>query len=107
MSAYLCAIDTVPQVLSTLSKNWIALPPPRQAELVTLLANVAFIPTSKGSLKAAECYVPNVHLFDDLPTVVLSSGGSVKGGLEKMLVALGVRRHVEVTPFSSQKINID
>lgn len=41
-----------------------------------------------------------MNLFTDLAVVTLPSGTSVKGALEKFLVALDVRRHVDVGSLS-------
>ncbi|KAL8283592.1 hypothetical protein RQP46_005387 [Phenoliferia psychrophenolica] len=83
------------KVLVALSKSWANLSAPRQADVVGLLSNVAFIPTRQGPRIPRETYFSSVDLFADLPIVTFASG-TVKGSLDKVLSALGVRRHVEL-----------
>ncbi|BGP44913.1 hypothetical protein JCM10450v2_000728 [Rhodotorula kratochvilovae] len=77
-------------------KGWQQVPAVQQRELTDLVAPLAFIPTRQGLKQPAEAYFPNVSLFEDLATVVLPSGAPVKGNMERLLLALGVRRHVEL-----------
>ncbi|KDE08540.1 hypothetical protein MVLG_01317 [Microbotryum lychnidis-dioicae p1A1 Lamole] len=82
--------------LMTISRGWSTLSTSRQHELSTLMAPLRFMPTRQGQKLASESYFPSVVLFEDLPIVTLPSGTAVKGALEKVLLALGVRRHVEL-----------
>ncbi|KAK4698280.1 hypothetical protein P7C70_g8001, partial [Phenoliferia sp. Uapishka_3] len=84
------------KVLTALAKSWAGLNAQRQAEVVTLLSPIAFIPTRQGPRVPGETYFANVDLFADLPIVTFPSGAAVKGGLDKVLTALGVRHHVEL-----------
>ncbi|KAM0748229.1 hypothetical protein T439DRAFT_328208 [Meredithblackwellia eburnea MCA 4105] len=84
------------KVLGALAKSWSNMNAQRQGEVVALLSPLAFIPTRQGPRVPAETYFANVDLFADLPIVTLPSGASVKGPMEKVLTALGVRRHVEL-----------
>ena len=84
------------KVLYTLAKQWPSLHTPRQNEVVSALKPLAFVPTRQGSRKPDECYVASVSLFEDLPIIMMPSGSAVKGPVEKVLLALGVRAHVEL-----------
>ncbi|GAA5857149.1 hypothetical protein JCM8547_009340 [Rhodosporidiobolus lusitaniae] len=92
------------KVLAVLAKGWHGTPATSQQHLITLLSTVPFIPTRLGPKSPSESYFPNVALFDDLAVVVLPSSPSspssapttIKGNLEKLLRALGVRSHVEL-----------
>ncbi|GAA5919060.1 hypothetical protein JCM1841_003725 [Sporobolomyces salmonicolor] len=84
------------RVLAVLAKGWAQVPAVQQKELVTILAEQAFVPTRLGPRKPSESYLPNVVLFDDLAITTLPSGAPIKGNMEKLLLALGVRRHVEL-----------
>lgn len=83
------------KVLLTLSRAWFALPSSQHDEIQQLLAEVTCIPTRLQMQKPNDAYFSNVSLFSDLPIVELPTA-QVKGNLEKLLIALGVRRHVEL-----------
>ncbi|KAJ1020756.1 hypothetical protein NDA16_004147 [Ustilago loliicola] len=83
------------KVLLTLSRAWFALPSTQHDEIQQLLAEITCIPTRLQMQKPSDAYFSNVSLFSDLPIVELP-GAQVKGNLEKLLIALGVRRHVEL-----------
>ncbi|EST08526.1 Protein of unknown function DUF3684 [Kalmanozyma brasiliensis GHG001] len=83
------------KVLLTLSRAWFALPSSQHDEIQQILADVTCIPTRLQMQKPNDAYFSNVSLFSDLPIVELPTA-QVKGNLEKMLIALGVRRHVEL-----------
>ena len=83
------------KVLLTLSRAWFALPSTQHDEIQQLLAEIACIPTRLQMQKPSDAYFSNVSLFSDLPIVEFPSA-QVKGNLEKVLIALGVRRHVEL-----------
>ncbi|GAA6001650.1 hypothetical protein JCM10207_002248 [Rhodosporidiobolus poonsookiae] len=84
------------KVLGVLAKGWHGTPYTAQQQLIALLADQPLVPTRQGPKKPTEAYFPNVSLFEDLATVVLPSGAAVKGNMEKLLLALGVRKHVEL-----------
>ncbi|GAA5899994.1 hypothetical protein JCM6882_007020 [Rhodosporidiobolus microsporus] len=84
------------KVLGVLAKAWHGTPAIAQQNIIALLADKALIPTRQGPKKPSEAYFPNVSLFPDLAVVELPSGGPVKGNWEKVLLALGVRKHVEL-----------
>jgi hypothetical protein len=83
------------RVLGVLGKAWSNMPREQQEACATVLRDTPCVPTSAGIKPPGEAYFPNVSLFPDLPvvTVVL---GSKNAGIEKVLLALGVRKHVEL-----------
>ncbi|PWN41182.1 hypothetical protein IE81DRAFT_367653 [Ceraceosorus guamensis] len=83
------------RVLGILARAWGQISSSLQKEVTEVLSNVTCIPTAKGMSKPADAYMPQVVLFPDLPTVALPST-PVKGNTEKLLQALGVRRHVQL-----------
>lgn len=83
--------DFSAQIFPLLSKQWDALSQSSKSSLVDLLSSKPVIPTKFGMKKPGDAYFPNVKLFDDLPTI--TGIGSVK---DKVLVALGVRKTVEL-----------
>ncbi|KWU45472.1 hypothetical protein RHOSPDRAFT_28836 [Rhodotorula sp. JG-1b] len=84
------------KVIAVLAKHWQQVPAPQQAEIVEIAGKLAFIPTREGLKVPGQAYFPNVSLFDDLAIVALPSGANLKGNFERVLLALGVRRHVEL-----------
>ncbi|KAF8472133.1 hypothetical protein BDZ91DRAFT_491432 [Kalaharituber pfeilii] len=77
-------------MLSIISKNWEKESSPKKEYMVSCLKNTTCIPTKRGMKKPGEAYFPTVKLFEDLPII---SVNSVK---EKFLLALGVRKTVEL-----------
>jgi hypothetical protein len=84
------------RVLSVLTRAWPSMSRAMQDEAIPLLQGVPCIPTSQGLRNPEQAYFSNVNLFTDLPIVTLPSGTPVKGPLEKVLQALGVRKHVDL-----------
>lgn len=81
------------RVLSIISRNFSNIPSKSENELVQLLKSKACIPTRFGMKLPQEAYFSNVNLFDDLPTIQFSNSRNVN---DVFLVALGVRKHVEL-----------
>ncbi|GIJ89915.1 hypothetical protein Asppvi_008861 [Aspergillus pseudoviridinutans] len=80
------------QILPVLSKQWDnGLSQSSKQTIVTLLHSQTVIPTKLGMKRPPETYFSSVRLFDDLP--VVHGLNSVK---EKFLMALGVRKTVEL-----------
>ena len=79
------------QVLSVISKQWDALSQSAKATVVDLLRARTVIPTKFGMKKPAESYFPSVKLFNDLPTI-----HGLQGVKDKVLLALGVRKTIEL-----------
>jgi uncharacterized protein DUF3684 len=78
-------------VLHTLSKQWDQISQAQRNSIAQLLSNKRVMPTKLGLKLPTEAYFATVKLFDDLPTVSLEV--HVK---EKVLVALGVRKTIEL-----------
>jgi hypothetical protein len=93
-------------VLHVLSKQWDHINQTSRGKIIELLSSKAIMPTKLGLRKPAEAYFASVKLFDDLPTVVPEL--NIK---EKVLVALGVRKTIELSVVferlmsSSQKLD--
>jgi hypothetical protein len=84
------------KVLGVIIRTWPSLSNEVKAELVALLKDKTCIPTSSGLKRPEEAYFLNANIFNDLPVVTFASGLAVKGVTEKVLVALGVRKHVDL-----------
>ena len=78
-------------VLPIVSKQWEGLSQSSKSTVIELLGARTVIPTKMGMRRPTESYFPSVKLFDDLP--VITGIQSVK---DKFLVALGVRKTVEI-----------
>ena len=83
--------DFASNVLRTVSKQWDGLSQSSKVTIVDLLSQRTVIPTKMGMKKPSNAYFPSVKLFNDLP--VMSSAHFLK---EKFLVALGVRKTIEI-----------
>jgi hypothetical protein len=79
------------QVLAILSKQWEPLSQSSRETVTSLLRTMAVIPTKYGMKIPNETYFPNVKLFNDLPVI-----SAMHGVKEKVLLALGVRKTVEL-----------
>ncbi|KZT22896.1 hypothetical protein NEOLEDRAFT_1137233 [Neolentinus lepideus HHB14362 ss-1] len=84
------------RVLSGISRQWSSFSQPMQTEIVGLLKDITCVPTTAGLKCPGQAYFSNVNLFRDLPTVAFPSATPVKGPLERLFTALGVRKHVEL-----------
>ncbi|CAD6935683.1 unnamed protein product [Tilletia controversa] len=85
------------RVFVVLARAWGNISAGQQAEITKSLQDIPCIPTRSGMQKPQQAYFPSVSLFDDLPIVTFPSGNAiVKGNLEKVLAALGIRKHVEL-----------
>jgi hypothetical protein len=80
------------QYFVTLSKAWDSLGAGSKQALIDLLSSRTVMPTRLGMREPTDAYFVSVKLFDDLATVDLPAG--VK---EKVLVALGVRKTIEIS----------
>jgi hypothetical protein len=90
------------KILPLLSKQWDSLSQLSKTSLVELLARQTVIPTNFGMKKPSDSYFPSVKLFDDLPTI--KGLGNVK---DKFLVALGVRKTVELGVVFERLLSLD
>lgn len=91
------------KVLGILARSWGSLSVQQQSAIIDTLKEMQCIPTRKGIQKPSDAYFPNVSLFEDLPIIELPSV-QVKGNIEKVAAALGVRRHVELQMIFSRLI---
>lgn len=88
------------QVLTFLSKSWDSLPAQDRTSIVGMLQNQAIMPTKSGMKLPNESFLPSVKLFDDLPT--LQGCERLK---EKFLVAIGVRKMVDLETIFARLLN--
>ncbi|KAJ3749126.1 hypothetical protein DFH05DRAFT_638806 [Lentinula detonsa] len=84
------------RVLGILARAWPSLSKLMKDEIVQVLKSKACIPTSHGIKAPEESYFANADIFRDLPVIKLPSDSAIKGNLERVLTALGVRKHVEL-----------
>lgn len=84
------------RVLNTLARAWPSLAKAHHAEVTSLFKDKPCIPTRSGLKPPEQAYFPNAHVFPDLPVVTMPKGSPVKGNLERVLEALGVRKHVDL-----------
>lgn len=88
------------QVLMVISKNWENLSTGSRATITSLLKEHTVMPTKLGMRKPAESFFPSVKLFDDLP--VIQGCDKLK---DKFLVALGVRKTVDLETIFARLLN--
>ncbi|KAJ6607773.1 hypothetical protein B0H10DRAFT_2070382 [Mycena sp. CBHHK59/15] len=84
------------RVLTVLMSAWPSISNNSKTEIAAILKDIPCIPTSGGLKVPEESYFVKADLFHDLPVVTLPSGMPVKTSLEKVLQALGVRKHVDL-----------
>ncbi|BEI92591.1 uncharacterized protein CcaverHIS019_0502190 [Cutaneotrichosporon cavernicola] len=92
------------RVLTMLGRAWQNMSAQRQAEVAALLKEVSCIPTRAGFKKPRESYFHANLLFDDLPTLAFPKTTNVRGGLEMMLLAIGVRKTVDLQLIFSRLV---
>jgi len=88
------------QVLTVVSKGWDNLNITSKSSVVSALRDVSVMPTKVGMKKPGESFFPSVKLFDDLPTI--QGCNNLK---EKFLVALGVRKTVDLETIFTRLLN--
>ncbi|KAL6402267.1 hypothetical protein AUP68_14737 [Ilyonectria robusta] len=88
------------QVLLVLSKNWDNIGNIPRASVVSLLRANTVMPTKLGMKKPEDSFFPSVKLFDDLP--VIQGCDKLK---EKLLVAIGVRKTVDLETIFTRLLN--
>ena len=98
-----CRLESSPdfavKVLKALSKSWDA-SSKENLEIVDFLSSRTVIPTTQGMKKPSAAYFPTVRLFDDLPVIK-----GLQGVKEKLLLALGVRKTIELSVVFSRLMN--
>ena len=91
------------KILGLLAKSWSSLATAQQTDIAELLRGRPMLPTRHGLRKPSNSYAPTVTMFDDLNIVVMPSGQPIRPALERVLVALGVRKHVDVLPRATYR----
>ncbi|CAI6329160.1 unnamed protein product [Periconia digitata] len=89
------------QVLVLTTKVWDQLDGSSKEAIVNILGSHPIMPTKVGMRRPAESYFPSVKLFEDLPTV------NHFGWKEKFLLALGVRKTVDLAMVFDRMRNQD
>jgi hypothetical protein len=84
------------RVLGILGRAWQSISALQQQAITQSLKDVECIPTRAGFKKPGHAYFEKNLLFDDLPTIAFPKTTVIKGGLEKMLLGIGVRRTVDL-----------
>jgi len=84
------------KVLALLGRAWLSITANQQTAIALELKDVACIPTKAGFKRPGESYFEKNLLFDDLPTIALPKTTVIKGGMEKMLLGIGVRKTVDL-----------
>ncbi|TFK44587.1 hypothetical protein BDQ12DRAFT_730629 [Crucibulum laeve] len=92
------------RVLNVLARAWPTFSGAIKEEITKLLSTKTCIPTSSGMKLPDQAYFPTVNIFNDLPVVMFPNGSMVKGPLEKVLEALGVRKHVDLQVIFNRMI---
>ncbi|KAF9167525.1 hypothetical protein DFQ26_004297 [Actinomortierella ambigua] len=87
-------------VLNIISRGWGTLAEPSQRATVALLSQRKCIPTKNGMKVPGEAYFKSVTLFPDLPVMIFTKQPS-----EKMLLAMGVRKSVELQMVFDRLVN--
>ncbi|KAL9624758.1 MAG: hypothetical protein Q9160_001112 [Pyrenula sp. 1 TL-2023] len=78
-------------VLPIVSRSWEGLGTSSKDSVLSALSSRTIIPTTQGMKKPSEAYFANVKIFEDLPLV-----SGLNGVKDKLLVALGVRKTIEL-----------
>lgn len=92
------------KVLSMLGRAWQSIAANQQSAVAAEIKDVECIPTKAGFKKPGDAYFEKNLLFDDLPTIALPKTPSIKGGMEKMLLAIGVRKTVNLQLVFSRQV---
>lgn len=89
------SVEWSERVLTILSRTWFTLSHEAHNSVKALFSGKKCIPTTRGLQTPEGSYFPTVKIFGDLPIVNIS-GISIKGSMEKMLLFIGVRKHVDL-----------
>ncbi|KZT61430.1 hypothetical protein CALCODRAFT_9895 [Calocera cornea HHB12733] len=93
------------RVLTLTARGWQTTSDTVKASVVEILQPTSCIPTTKGMQKPTEAYFPTAHIFEDLPVIQFSkSAPTGRSNLEKLLLQLGVRKHVDLQLVFSKMI---
>ncbi|QRW26603.1 protein-histidine kinase [Rhizoctonia solani] len=83
-------------VLGVIARAWPSMNQRDQKRIHLMLSNVSCIPTTAGLKIPKEVYLLSTHEFPNLSVLAMPSGTPVRGTFEKVMVALGVKQHVEL-----------
>ncbi|KAI6041582.1 hypothetical protein EDC04DRAFT_1265243 [Pisolithus marmoratus] len=89
------SVEWSERVLSILSRTWLSLSNEGHNSVKALFSGKKCVPTTRGLQTPDRSYFPTVKIFSDLPVVNIS-GIPIKGSMEKMLLFIGVRKHVDL-----------
>ncbi|KZO98233.1 hypothetical protein CALVIDRAFT_535334 [Calocera viscosa TUFC12733] len=93
------------RVLTISARGWQTVPEDSRTAIIEVLQSTSCIPTTKGMQKPTEAYFATAHIFEDLPVIEFSkSVPTSRSNLEKLLLALGVRKHVDLQLVFSKMI---
>ena len=92
------------RVLSMLGRAWQSIGANQQTAISLELKDIPCVPTKAGFKKPGEAYFEKNLLFDDLPIIALPKNTAIKGGMEKMLLGIGVRKTVDLQLVFSRLI---
>ncbi|KAG9042649.1 hypothetical protein FS837_010600 [Tulasnella sp. UAMH 9824] len=92
------------KVLNVTAKTWGSLSKQQMHKITEILQNKMVIPTNSGMKLPRESYFPNTYDFPDLPIIEMPKGTHIKGELEKLLMALGVRKHADLQIVFTRRI---
>ncbi|KAJ7594698.1 hypothetical protein C8J56DRAFT_927422 [Mycena floridula] len=84
------------QVLNVLVRVWPSLSNDMKTAIQQQMKTQTCIPTTNGMKVPEEAYFSAANIFHDLPVVKLPSTATIKSATERVLHALGVRKHVEL-----------
>lgn len=84
------------RVFLVLARSWPSLSQTAKDDICMLIRDKDCVPTSSGMKLPATAYFEHANIFKDLPVVTLPSGTTVKGTIEAVFKAIGVRDHVEL-----------
>jgi len=89
-------------ILSLASKCWEQLDGSSKETVAKILTPYTIMPTKMGMRRPTDSYFPTVKLFDDLPTIKAFAGSR-----EKFLLALGVRKTIDLPTVFDRMRNRD
>ncbi|EJU01784.1 hypothetical protein DACRYDRAFT_107520 [Dacryopinax primogenitus] len=93
------------RVLTIAVRGWQTMPDNIRTSITESLQQTSCIHTTKGMQKPTEAYFPTAHIFEDLPVIEFSKNAPTsRSNLEKLLLALGVRKHVDLQLVFSKMV---
>jgi hypothetical protein len=102
LDQFLTSEELASSILSLASKCWEQLDGSSKETVAKILTPHTVMPTKMGMRRPVDSYFPTVKLFDDLPTVK-----AFVGSREKFLLALGVRKTIDLPTVFDRMRNRD